>query len=175
MAAAQDNQKQALQLPPNELLERAYVSTQWDAEVQLGVTPQDALRPDFWAHQAVRLKPMDEVRVRARDGTWVGYYIVLDCSRTWAKLQQLSLHHLTTSDVAATQASEEDVRAFIAKHEVKHRGPHGWSILRRSDNAVIEQGIKIKDEALGWLDQYARKQVGVVPTPKAAAPAATTA
>lgn len=157
----ENKDKAPVQLPPNELFQFEYVSGHFDARVQQGVTPAEVLVPGFWAHHAVKLKPFDEIRVRAEDGTWVGYYLVLDCSRTWAKLKELSLHRLGTADVSLTQASETEVRAFIDLHKVVHRGPRKWSVVRKSDSAVLIEGLEQRDAAGTWLDQHARAQVGV--------------
>lgn len=152
------NEKQLIQLPPNALGQLDYVSTRHDAVVQQGVDPKAILVPSFWAHHAVKMKPMDEIRARAEDGTWVAYLIVTDASRTWAKVQQLSLHRLTTADVAMTQANEADVEAFKAAHKVVHRGPRGWSIVRKGDDAVIAEDKSTKPDALAELDRLARTQ-----------------
>lgn len=157
----ENNDKPLIQLPPNDLQQLEQVSLAYDAIVRQGVQPDDVLVPGFWAHHAVKLRPFDEIRVRAEDGTWLARYVVLDCSRTWAKVQQLSFHRLTTGQVAETQASELEVKAFVDAHQVVHRGPHKWSIVRKSDKAVLEQGIGVKDDAIAWLDKHARAQVGV--------------
>lgn len=156
------NQQQLLQLPPTgeHLAGFDYAHSRHSAKIPNGVKPEDLLVPSFWAHHALKMKPLDEIRAHAEDGTWVAYLLVLDCSRTWVKVKQLGLHFLGTADVALTQASEADVDAFKAQHEVKHRGPHAWSIVRKADGAVLEQGIKVKDEAIAWLDKHARDQVG---------------
>jgi hypothetical protein len=155
------NQKQQVQLPPNNLQLFESVSTRYDAEIPQGVAPEHLLEPAFWAHQAVKLRPMDEIRARAIDGTWVGTYVVLDCSRTWARVRQLSFSRLTTGEVAETQASEQAVRDYIAGHNVAFRGAqHKWSITRKADKAVIEEGIAEKDEATKRLEALARSHVG---------------
>ena len=163
----EQNQQQLIQLQPNELANFDYVSTRHDAKVQQGVRPEHVLVPAFWAHHAVKLKPFDEIRVRAEDGTWMATYVVLDCSRTWAKVKQLSLHQLGTADVALTQASESEVKAFAAQHNIVHRGPHKWSVVRKADKAVLTEGLAQKDEATAWLDRHAREQVGVPNTVRA--------
>jgi hypothetical protein len=160
------NEQQLIQLPPNELNGFEYVSTSWDARIALNVKPDELLKPAFWAHHAVKLKPMDEIRARAEDGTWLGYYVVLDCSRTWAKVHCLAMHQLTSGDVSLTQASEAEVKAFVEAHTVVHRGPHKWSVVRKSDRAVLIEGIGQREEAHGWLDKQARGQVGAPATGK---------
>jgi hypothetical protein len=148
------------QLPPQALQGFDYVSQRHDALIPNGVKPEDMLNPAFWAHQAVKLAPWHEIRARAEDGTWVANLLVLDCSRTWAKVKQLSFHSLTTADVAISQASETEVKAIKDLHKVVHRGPHKWSVVRNEDKAVLVEGIEQRDGATEWLDKHARAQVG---------------
>jgi hypothetical protein len=166
------NQQQVIQLAPGALQLFEEVSQRYDAEIAQGVAPEELLKPAFWAHRAARLRPLDEIRARAVDGTWMAEYVVLDCSRTWARVQLKGFWRLTTADVAATQASEEDVKAFIAAHDVRYRGGQKYSIVRLSDGAVLEQGIADKVEASRRLEELARVHVGGAAAPKPSAVAA---
>ena len=154
------------QLAPGALQLFEHVSLRYDAMIGQGIKPEEMLEPGFWAHHAVRLRPMNEIRARAEDGTWIAELLVLDCSRNWAKVQILHLHQLTSSDVALTQASEQAVKDFVAKHEVVFRGQHKWSIVRKGDRAVLAEGIEQKDSAKAWLEAHARSQIGPQPLPK---------
>ncbi|MGH8678785.1 MAG: hypothetical protein ACREUQ_10590 [Burkholderiales bacterium] len=137
-----------------------HVSTRYDAKINHGVTLEQILVPAFWAHHAVRLKPMDEIRARAEDGTWIAELTVLDCSRTWASVCLRSVHHFTTSDVSISKASESEVKTFIEAHRVVWRGPRKFSVIRNEDNAVLTEGIEQKENAKIWLEKHARKQIG---------------
>lgn len=161
----------APQLGVGALSEFDYASHRWDARIGIGVSPEDLLVPGFWAHHAMRLSPMDEIRAHAEDGSWVAYLLVLDCSRNWAKVKLLSAHQLTTADVSLTAASDAEVKAVIEAHEILHRGPRRWSVVRRSDRAVLHEDELQKEAALAWLNAYARAQIGA---PKAAAVASLT-
>lgn len=156
--------QQLIQLPPNDLWPFEHISTRHDAKIQQGVNPDALLVPGFWAHHAMKLKPFDEIRARAEDGTWMGNYLVLDCSRTWAKVKLLELYHLGTADVSLTQASEAEVKAYMDQHEVKHRGPRGWSVVRKADRLVLQEHMAQREEAEGWLTNHARAQVGAPST-----------
>ena len=158
--AGPENQQQQIQLPPNSLQALDYASTKHDALIPQGVQPEELLKPEFWAHHGVKLRPWDEIRARAEDGTWLAYYVVLDCSRTWAKVHQLALHRLTTGDVAMTQASEAEVRAFVKAHEVRFNQGQKWHVVRKLDRQVVQEQIAEKDAAIAWLDKHARGQVG---------------
>jgi hypothetical protein len=154
------------QLAPMALNGFDYVSTRFDALIPIGVTLEQILKPAFWAHHAVKLKPMDEIRARAEDGTWLAYLVVLDCSRTWAKVAHLAMHNLTTRDVSLTQASLQELADFIAGHKVVHRAQHKWSVVRKVDNAVVSEGHEQKDAAEKALEKHARESIGVKATAK---------
>jgi len=158
MEQAKTNQQQ-IQLAPGDLQLFEQVSTRYDALIPQDVKPETLLEPAFWAHQAVKLRPMDEIRARAIDGTWVAMYQVVDCSRTWARVVQLSFHRLTTGQVAETQASEQEVKAYVDAHSVTYRGPHKWSIVRKADRAVLEEAIAEKEVAEKRLQELARSHV----------------
>lgn len=155
----QNPNQQQIQLAPGDLQLFEQVSTRYDALIPQDVKPEVLLEPAFWAHQAVKLRPMDEIRARAIDGTWVATYLVLDCSRTWARVAQLSFQRLTTGQVAETQASEQEIKAYVEAHSVTWRGPLKFSIVRKSDKAVLEEGIAEKDVAMKRLEELARSHV----------------
>lgn len=163
--------EQQKQLGPSDMEIFEQISTRWDAKIAQGLNSNDLLVPAFWAHQAVKLKPMDEIRARAEDGTWVADYLVLDCSRTWANVKLLSLHMLTTSDVSLSQSSQETMAAFIQEHKIVWRAAHKWSVVRKADGAVLLEGKEQKDDAIDWLARHAREQFGVLaPVAEKAAP-----
>lgn len=161
------------QLAPGDFALFEHVSTRYDALVALGVGPEQLENPAYWAHHAVKLRPMDEIRARAVDGTWVAKLIVLDSSRTWAKVKMIALDRLTTGDQALTQASAAERAAFIAGHEITLRGPHKWCVVRKQDKAVVQEDLGSKAAAAAWLEALATNISGApVALPKT--PAAVT-
>lgn len=163
---AESNQAQIAQLGPGDLVGFEYISTRWDARIGQGIDPVELENPAFWAHQAMQLKPFDEIRARAEDGSWIGHYIVLDCSRNWAKVKLDRLINLTTADVSATQASKAALDPFLAQHKVLWRAARKFSVVRISDNSVLQEDIATRGEAQAWLENYARGQVPVVSKPE---------
>lgn len=168
-STTQVQEKALPQLAPSALQLFEQVSSRYDAAVPQGIAPEALLDPAFWAHDAKKLRPFDEIRIRAEDGTWIADLEVLDCSRTWAKVKILRIYQLTSPDVALTQASEQEVKDFVAKHQVTWRGQHKWSIVRKSDKAVLMQGLE-KDAAALWLEAHARTQIGPQALPKSPEP-----
>jgi len=161
------------QLSPGDFALFEHVSTRYDALVTQGVAPEQLLNPAYWAHHAVKLRPMDEIRARAADGTWVAELIVLDCSRTWAKVKMLRMDRLTTGDVALTEASIAERNAFIEAHDVVLRGPHKWCVVRRQDKVVVQEDLATKDAAKAWLEALATN-IGGAPASLPKTPATAT-
>lgn len=153
------NEAQMIQLAPGSLQYFEQSSLRHDAEIPQGVDPKELLNPPFWAHHAAKLQPWHEIRARAADGTWCANLVVLDVSRTWARVHLLSFHRLTDGQVAESQASEQEVKNYVGQHKVTHRGAAKWSILRK-DGAIVEEGIVDKAEAEKRLEALARKHVG---------------
>lgn len=151
--------KLTAQLSVSAMKEIEYLSRVWQAKVEPGVTKEDLLNPQFWAHHAQSLTPWDEVKVCAADGTWMARVLVLDVSRTWAKVSILHHYSLTTADVSLTQASDAEVEAAKAKLKVVHRGVHKWSVVRIEDSAVLHEGEQLKDDAVRKLDEIATKEI----------------
>lgn len=167
-----ETEKAKPQLAPNELFQFEHISTRYDVKIALGVSLQDLQDPAFWAHHAVRMRPCDEIRARAEDGSWVAYLLVLDASRTWARVKVLSEHKLGTADVALSQAVLEDqekrVAEIKANFTITFRGPHRHSVIRKQDKTVMSEDHITKADAERWLDTHARDQASA---PAVAAPA----
>src|SRR6266404_9387537 len=53
-------------------------------DLPMTVTLDEALQPSYWAHVAEQLTPLDEIKVRAEDGSFVAYLIVGWCGRNYA-------------------------------------------------------------------------------------------
>jgi len=160
-----DKEKAQAQLQPGCLREGEFSYTSWEAEVEYGIHPDDVMEPAYWANYSMQLKPFDEVRARARDGTWIARLLVLDTSRAWTKMYRMELHQLTTPDVSISAASDEAVADAMSKYELTHRGPHRWSIIRKSDGAVQTEGHQQKDDAKAWLVKHAKAEVMGTPEP----------
>ena len=132
-------------------------STNWNVRVPVGVEREDLLAPAFWSNHANGKSPGDEIRALADDGTWRATYLVVDSAKTWLKVKEL-----TFTALAGQEHAESDllVKAFLGEHDVVHRGPRKWSVLRKADGAVLVEDIQEKEVAYQWLDKHARAQVG---------------
>lgn len=108
--------------------------------------PEDLLTPDYWAHVADQFKPFDRVEALANNGAWWAEYIVVACGRAYAQLRML--RKVDLDPVSINKALQSALHAY----EVRHRGPHDmWSVIRRSDNAVVHEGEQTESGANNWL------------------------
>jgi len=131
----------------NRLKSAEFERIQWVATVEQGVTREDLLEPSFWSLAAVNLSPYNRIEVRCDDGTFYGEYLVLDSSRTWAKLYELSFHQLTSSDVSLSQTEKPALVLDIA-----FKGPHKkWCVLRGED--ILQEGM-LKNDAEDWARNH---------------------
>ena len=158
-----------IQLPPNCMQEAEYQFTIWAVVAPNGLKAQDLLAPGFWALYATKMKPFDEIRARAEDGTWMARFVVLEAGRTWARLHQLEQHNLGTQDVSLTKAAAQRTEDAKKDFEIKHRGPKGWSVVRLSDKQVMHEGAQSKQAASTWLDGHLKTTGAVEPATVAAA------
>ena len=147
--------KQEPRLGPTAFAPAEFKRIIYSGIAERGVRPADVLDPSYWAYHAASLKPWDRVEVRAEDGTWYGEYLVLESSRTWAKMFPLRVVMLTPADVAETQAAKaNEASASEDSYQIKFRGPRKWSVIRRSDNAVMVEELGSDKSAKDWLTNH---------------------
>ena len=114
-------------------------------------TPEDLLAPEYWAHISAQLRPRDRIEAWANDGSWMAEYVVLEAGRNWANVKTLNCWNLSGEDIARTSAAIAAEYAGLP-YEVKFRGEHClWSVLRKSDNAVMHENEGTKGGADQWL------------------------
>jgi len=120
----------------------------WFITVASKTNPDDLLVPAYWAHVGTRLRVRDRIEVWAEDGSWFCELVVVDCARTWAKAKFIIDPVRLDKGVTADQAG---AGAAIALYDIRHRGPKGWSVVRKSDKAVLHEDEMTRDGAEKWL------------------------
>lgn len=133
-------------LSPNGLSVAEYKRRQWFCEAQEGTTLDDILKSGYWAHVASKMTEFDRIEVVAVDGTWGADLVVLATGRTAAKVKMLHYYEF--------DGGYADMSGVNATHEIKHRGPRKWSIIRIEDKAVVKEGIPTREEADRALSDY---------------------
>lgn len=132
-----------LQLRPGKFALAESKNHLWHAIVEFGTRREDVLKPEFWAYVAVKFIPRDQIDVFAEDGTFYSRLLVVRCDRTWASVTELQFVDLTKVKSVADQVSGD--------YNVRFLGPKGWSVIRKVDNAVLQDKLHSEENAKDWL------------------------
>jgi hypothetical protein len=134
-------------LTPTRLQRAEHYFSNYAAVLPDGVSLDDALKPEFWAHAAGKLRQHDTIRLIPENGAFFAEVLVLSAGRGFVKVKLL--HHIVID-----QEGQSDGTDLV---EVKWRGPHSkWSILRRSDGSVLKEGLVDKSDALREAADYTK-------------------
>lgn len=145
-----NEQKENVTLMPGRFQLAEQVRNVYCATAESGVTFKQMMQPDYWAHEARKLKPYDMIECRSDDGVFWGLAIVLESARNWAKLHPLQYVPLTTKDMA--QTASEDMEK---KYRIEYKGPTlKHVVIRNSDNEIVHQGEDRKVAAQAWLADH---------------------
>lgn len=162
------------QLQPGGLDQAEFMRTAWLAEVEQGVTHEDVLNPAFWAHHAARFTPRAHVEVWAKDGSWYAEYVVLDCSRTMARVKCINGPiALTEAPLPSTLAEKADleneverqISAIAGGHTIEFNPQDRWRVVRKTDDKVVAKMKTSRDEAEKWMRAHALHSLGRGPDP----------
>ncbi len=129
----------------------ADVGNVFAAVTPAGTPFEHALKPEFWAHTAHRLRQGDEVRVLTDDDIYSGLLHVRDVSAPaagrLANRARLSvIYHVNFG------ALKKDMPEASA--EVQWKGPHlKWCIVSALDSRILQEGIGTKEDAFAKLRQ----------------------
>lgn len=149
--AEQPERKPGVPITDDRIQESEFAYTTHIGTAYENTEPADLLATEYWAHRAAKLRPWDEIKIRANDGSWYAHLLVLESGRNWARVHMLSAWKLTTSEVAQTQSAP---KSPYADFRVEHMGPHAkWCVIRRSDNEKIHEGAENQDSAMKWLNE----------------------
>lgn len=137
--------KQAQVLMPDRFGLVGQKQNMFVVDLPFGVTEEDFMDPGYWAHVADQMQPLDEIKVRAEDGSFVVYLLVAWCERNFAKV-------VFDRRVECTVSKEAPVNSV--KHRVEWKGPHmKFCVIRNSDSSVLREG-ETKDGAARWLREF---------------------
>lgn len=124
-----------------QIQQAEFARTVWVVKPEPGVTLEQLLQPEAWAHVSKSLKPGDLIDILPADNEWYAELFVRASTDNEAKL--VVLKHYAFSESKPTIDGEV---------EVKHRGgAKKWSVLRKSDKAVLVEGLETRGQADDWV------------------------
>lgn len=140
-------ERRTVQCQPGRLKLSAHAFNSWSINAPVGATPEDVAKSDFWSLMN-KIRPFDEFRVVADDGTWMVKGIIHSCGTTWAKVE-------ITDTI---QLGEMVAPGTSTKYEAKWRGPeHLWSVVRTADGTVLQDKLDTQSAANKWLNEHEAK------------------
>lgn len=117
----------------------------WLVTPEAGVTPEELAKPEAWVHVSKNLKAGDRIEVVAADGTWFAELFVRSAVGVGVKLFTLRVVHF--DGVAAKAPAQKDDEEF----EIKFAGAAKWRGIRKSDGAVMVEGMASREAVKTWL------------------------
>jgi len=149
-------------LPESHFKQSEFVRAHMDAELPLGHTIDDTLKPEYWAHVAYRLQKDALSGAKDRAGAIIRV-TAIDMSFTAelfvrAVQEQGLVVELLKPDARGVcwlgpNAVESD--RFETRWNV---GKRGFDIIRESDREIVADGsvIKTREMAKSWIDETMR-------------------
>jgi len=135
-------------LEPNDfsLPSSAYVT--WHVFANMDVSIEKLLKPEAWAHFAMRLKPGDYIVVTRVDNVFIGEFRVLQADNLWAKVEVMRL------PLAKNEEKVDLPPSATENYSIEWRGRGKHSVVRKSDNVVVQSGMDSRLDAEIWLKQH---------------------
>ena len=143
-----------VRLSPSGITPAEGVRVVWAATAAYGVTKADIEDPAYWAHVASKLRPKARIEVYAEDDSFYAEYIVTSCDKTWAKVALLTYVDFTK----VANVTEDQAKGIADGYEIAFRGPKKWSVLRKSDRSVLQEGLHSRDDGNKWLAVHLNTQ-----------------
>lgn len=147
-------EKRDVQLNPAGAQLADHARNIWAVTATYGMTREDIENPGFWAHHAVRMRTKDKIEVHAEDGSFYAEYIVVNADRTWAKI--VNTVYLNLAEAAVI--SGEQAKGISEGYEIKFRGPRKWSVIRKADHSILQEGMHSDADAKQWLAVHLNAQ-----------------
>lgn len=134
-------------LLPSRLQIADHYRSHYGVVAEDGVSLDDLLRPEYWAHVATKLRKFDIIEVLPEDGSFFVELIVLQVGIGYAKVMLLREVGLEADEVLP------DADGVI----VKWKGPHRkWAVIRTTDGQILRDGHEDKAAAALWAQGYAQ-------------------
>lgn len=117
----------------------------WSVTPEADVTLKELLAPEYWAHVAKALKPGAKVEVLPESKSWFAELLVR--SSTDNSVELVVLKYIEFDPPSVPDDGDP--------YEVKHRGGAGWSVIRKTDKAVVFEKGQSKLDAERWVKEKA--------------------
>lgn len=125
----------------------------WAADLEEGQTLEDAMHPEFWAHQADGVMGHDKtnpkgvgdiIEVRKPDISLFAELLIVEIGKGYIRTELLRERAPASVEVA-------DESPLGTKWNV---GKRQHEVVRKSDNEVLKSGFQTKQAAVDWIEKH---------------------
>lgn len=118
-------------------------------DVPHGHTLEQMMEPKYWAHNAMKMRPGDEIVAVAEDNSFRAEFHVLDVGPNWANVYCFKFDQLTAQFELPADADSN----FIIEYSGNY---HKWRVRRKDDKSgkPLIAFLKDRPAALAWLANY---------------------
>lgn len=123
--------------------------TLYRVNAEAGDVPEDMLKPEWWKHEAHRLRTHDRIEVVGYDGRWFAEVIVLEVGKGGIGGARVGfiVGPVDLSDVEKTGQP-------VPEYDVQWAGPSDkWRVFRKSDKEIVKTGFDSKEAGLAWITE----------------------
>lgn len=133
------------QLHMTNFMREEAANTVWRYAASVGETIHSVTEPAFYAPAAAQMKPGDEVKVMAKDGS---FYVRLLVRVVEPKTVLVHVMEAVNFEEKLGTKDELD----FAPYNIVFKGPQSkWTVTRIADKAVLHEGGRDRIEAEAWL------------------------
>jgi len=113
--------------------------------IDVDVTPDDILRPEFWCHEAAKMTSLALITVINRLKGWEANIRVVEVGKGWARVVLLS-----KTDWETVSKDTAEVSRIKLQYKIQPRSD-GWRVIDPSGQAIIS-GLTSENEANKFVD-----------------------
>lgn len=131
----------------SQVKQKEYSLNTWYAEVDSATSLKDLLQPEYWSHVARKYAEKDRIEVWKKDLSMCWDLVVVGVGKNYLHVAKVAEHKVD-------MGSGDEFDGL----DIKLRGPKKWSVIRKSDNEVLIEGLS-KVEAEEWARDHNKKAV----------------
>jgi hypothetical protein len=130
-------------LPEDRFKLATYGHNEWSVDLPADTAYEDVFKPEFWAHNAKKVRPQDKIVVRREDGTLYAELFVRACGPLFVKADEI-----IKVEFGKQAATDSD------KLKVKWIGRNSYTVVRKTDNQVLRDGFQTPEDAAAWMHNH---------------------
>lgn len=128
-----------------------FVSRDMSAMIDPGTTLEEITHPEYWTHAEGRLRDWGLIHCRWMDKTRYVLLMVIESSRTWAKVRVI---HDVQFEAPASDPTVADEPPEFAGYKIHFIPNQGFRVIHKQTNNIITHGLSTKSEAETFLRNY---------------------